>query len=87
MFLSAAENVKPDIRWKPLFEKEPVWAANDFLRPVIDAYRNFSLASIELFQGNRQKATQLFIDAAKLRLKVFERTQSGSSEALNCPGL
>ena len=87
VFLRAVAKQPADFGWKPLFEKEQKWAPGKYLRSVMDAYRSFGLACIELANGSRPKATELFIGAAKKRLEIFETIQRVNLEGFQLPSL
>ncbi len=87
VFLSTLSNSRPDSRWKPLFEKKPVWDVSDYQLSVVNSYRSFALACLELSAGNRSQATSLFMDAADQRLSIFEKFQRANFEGFQLPSL
>lgn len=84
-FLSTIAQSPPDSRWRTLFEKKPIWDVSDYLLSVINSYRSFALACLELGSGNRAKAIPLFIDAAQMRLSIFEKFQRVNFEGFQLP--
>ena len=87
VLISAVSKSPPDSRWKELFEKTPIWDLSDYVLSVVNAYRSFGLACIEMGNGDRTTAATHFIEAAKKRISLFENFMRVNFEGFQLPSL
>ena len=86
VFLAAASNREPDIRWKRVFEKERNWKLSEILQSEFHSYSDFALGLLKI-GSNKVEAQNLIIAAATERVNNFERIFRLNFEGVQLPRL
>jgi hypothetical protein len=87
VFLNAAAGKPLDLRWRPLFEKEPNWQLPELERNNFRSYRNFTLGLLDLSTGVKEEGQTLIMLAAKQRIDNFDKVLGANLEGFQLPSL
>jgi CHAT domain-containing protein len=87
VFVSAVAKVRPDLRWKRLFEQGSRWKLDGVEAADLESYRNFALGILETNVGNMPEASRLLRLAARQRIDNFDAVLRANFEGFPLPSM
>jgi hypothetical protein len=84
---SRALKLIPDLRWRPLFERDPKWNIGELETTNINSYRHFVIGLLDVADSEIAKGQRELMIAAKERIDIFDAVMRVNSEGFQLPSL